>query len=94
MSRPQGTIQKRPAESYPIGLRYWGADLPTGVTIASVTGSVAPLGLTLGGFSHSTTEAYVNVSGGTAGVDYVVTFQVSLTDGTIYVDDFLVKVRD
>lgn len=94
MSRPQGTIQKRPAESYPIGLRYWGADLPTGVTIASVTAVVAPTGLTLGSPLHTDDQAYISVSGGTADTDYVVTFTVSLTDGTIYVDDFLVKVRD
>lgn len=89
-------IKKKPGEKFPIGLRYRDPDLPTGVTISTVSCSVSPVtNLVLGtqGTLASGTEAYCWITGGTTLVDYTVTFTCTLSDTKILIDKYLVKVR-
>jgi hypothetical protein len=93
MISPAGTIAKRAGEKYPLELRYRAPDIPTGVAITVVTVSVAPTGLTLGSGQFSGTLVWAWVEGGTAGIDYIVTFVTTLDNTAKLIDDWLVKVR-
>jgi hypothetical protein len=87
-------IKKKPAEKFPIGLRYKAPDLPTGVTISTVSCAVTPASnLVLGtsGVITDGTEVYCWITGGTALTDYTVRFTSTLSDTKILVDDYLVK---
>ena len=91
---PIPIIKKKPAEKFPIGLRYRDPDLPTGVTISSVTSAVAPAtNLVLGttGVIADGTEVYCWITGGTAGISYTVRFTSTLSDTKILIDDYIVK---
>jgi len=94
--RAVGTIRKKPSEKFPIGFRYRAPDLPTGVTISSVSCAVTPAAnLTLGtqGVITDGTEVYCWLTGGTDLIDYTVRFTSTLSDTKILQDDYLVKCR-
>lgn len=86
-------ISKKVGENWPIGLRYHSPDLENGQTIASAVVTVAPSGLTLGGQSIVDNRVEKWVSGGSAGVEYTVTFEVTMSDGKVVIDDFIVRVE-
>ncbi len=95
--RAAGTIRKKPSEKFPIGFRYRDPDLPTGVTISTVSVAVTPAAnLVLGtsGVIADGTEVYCWLTGGTDLVDYTIRFTSTLSDTKILVDDYLCKVRN
>ena len=93
-------IRKKPAEIFPIGLRYQGSDLKatdgTDVTISSTIVTVSPAGLTLGtsGVVTDGKEVYCWISDGVTDIDYTVRFSSTLSDAKVLVDDYLVKVHN
>jgi hypothetical protein len=93
MALPTSVIRKRVSESWPIGFKYSGEDLPSGVTIASCAVTVSPAGLTVvASGTVSGDEVSSLISGGTAATDYTVKFLTTLSNGNILQDDFLVRV--
>ena len=95
--RAVGTIRKKPSEKFPIGFRYRDPDLPTGVTISSVSVVASPVtSLVLGtnGVIADGTEVYCWLTGGTDLIDYTVRFTSTLSDTKILIDDYLIRVRN
>ena len=86
--------RKKPGEIRPIGLRYKAPDLPTGVTISTVSCAVTPASnLVLGtqGVIADWTEVYCWLSGGTAGIQYTVRFTSTMSDTKVLIDDYYVR---
>jgi hypothetical protein len=69
----------------------WSRYLATGDTISAATWTV-PAGLTKGIEGHTTTTAWVQLSGGTAGQEYLLVCQVTTTPGG-WVDERTVVVE-
>ena len=87
-------IEKRVNEIFAIGFSYSAPDLEAGETIITVTTTVGT-GLTkVGdpGINITGDEVSQVVSGGTALVDYTVTFLVTTSAGYVYEDLYIVKV--
>lgn len=63
-----------------------------GVTLASATFSVAPAGLTLGSVTAAANIAAVRLSGGTAGMEYVVTGTLTMSDSQVVQRDVKILV--
>lgn len=84
---------KDPAAALDYGID-WSAALPTGVTISSSTWT-AGTGLTASGGSinAAATQTAVRLSVGTAGIDYEVTNQVTLSSGEVDERTVLIMVR-
>lgn len=95
------SFAKQPAETYPIGVEFSG-QLPAGTAIVSgtVAGKNMATGLTDNTILANTTatisgtQAKVKVLGGTDGVQYKITFLVTLDDGSVLEEDILMNVAD
>ena len=80
-------VEKAVSETFPVGLIYRSPDLGTGETIlVSTTVAVTSTGLTLSAVTIATTTVASDtvstfISGGTAGVEYVVLFKVVTSGG-------------
>lgn len=93
-------INKQPAEIFPVSIDFTGR-LPEGITVAS--GTVSAVDQTTlsadasvyqsGTLSTTTTTATARLKAGVDGRNYVVTYTVTLSDGSILVEDILLKVR-
>ena len=78
-------VEKAVSETFPIGLTYISPDLATGETIlGTTTVAVTPTGLTLGAVTVASPEVSTFISGGTAGVEYVVLFKTVTSGGKTY----------
>lgn len=90
MATERPTVEKAVAETFSIGLIYIDPDLKTGETItATPTVAVTPSGLTLSAVTISTTTIASDtvstvISGGTAGIEYMVLFKVTTSGGNTY----------
>ncbi len=86
-------ITKAVAESFPIGFEVQPPDLEVGQTISSCTAAVLPSGLTLSGaVTIDGDEVSQLIAGGTAGVDYTVTFTVNTSAPATFLYTYLVQV--
>ena len=95
MARTAGTVEKTDDEKFAIGLTYKAPDMETGETFSASTASVTPAGLTLDGAVVTDDAAKIAeqmVSGGTAGIKYVVTIKSTISSGHIYEDNIIVEV--
>ncbi|BFU90161.1 MAG: hypothetical protein NTAFB01_13480 [Nitrospira sp.] len=94
-------FEKQPAEAYTIAFEFSGK-LPTGANLSSGTVSVVRLdtGATDNTVLASTTativgtQARVKVQSGTTGIDYKITFLVTLSNGDVLEEDVLMQVLD
>ena len=78
-------VEKAVSETFPIGLTYISPDLATGETIlGTTTVAVTPTGLTLGAVTVTSPEVSAFISGGTAGVEYVVLFKTVTSGGKTF----------
>jgi len=92
-------FEKQPDEVYPVTVDFT-ARLPSGVTVASATGSVTNLltdsaenaRLVSTTLTTTSTTATGKVTGGLAGVDYRVTFRATLSDSSVLEEDLLMRV--
>jgi hypothetical protein len=91
---------KQPAESYTIAVEFTGK-LPTGATLTS--GTVSAVRLDTGAADNSVlasttativgTQARVKVQAGTSGVDYKVSFLVTLSNSDLLEEDIEMRVQ-
>lgn len=94
------TINKQPAEKYTVSIDFTGR-LPASVTVSS--GIVSAIKVSTGETDTSVyssaslvttnTTASAILQAGVDGQSYQVTFTVTLSDGSILVEDALLKVR-
>jgi hypothetical protein len=92
---------KQPAETYTVAIEYAGK-LPSGATI--VSGTVAAVRLDTGATDNtvlasttatiSGTQVRAKVQAGTDGLDYRLTFAVTLSTGDLLEDDLVMKVKN
>jgi hypothetical protein len=92
---------KQPAESYTIAVEFAGK-LPAGATL--VIGTVGAVRLDTGATDNSVlastsativgTQARVKVQAGATGVDYKLTFLLTLSSGDLLEEDIAMQVRD
>ena len=85
--------KKHPDESFPKGFQYIAPDLLAGETLSSCA-VVAEVGLTVttpGTISGD--ECVTQVSGGTSGEEYTITFTMTTSAGNTYVDKIVMKVQ-
>lgn len=85
---------KRVAERLDIGFQLQPPDLEAGETIASVTAAVVPAaGLTLDGVAQKSDDTVFQwVKEGVAGVEYNVTFTITISSGRILTPVYIVEV--
>lgn len=74
---------KDPAESLNYSID-WSKALPQGVTIASAEWSATPAGLDLSSPSHAQKATTVWISGGSAGLTYLVTCEITTSAGQTF----------
>jgi len=94
-------FSKQPSEAYPIGVEFSG-QLPAGTAL--VSGTVSAMNMTTGltdnavlGNTTATisgTQSKVKVQAGVDGVQYKITFLVTLDDGSILEEDLLMNVDE
>ena len=95
---PVQYFAKSPGENYPITFDYNGK-LPSGLTVASGSCTASDkrtrlaAAVTTGGVATTPTAAQIRVTAGTAGADYVITMSVTLSDGSILIDQVEMQVR-
>jgi hypothetical protein len=92
-------FEKQPAESWPIAVEFSGK-LPSGASLSS--GTVSAIRTDTGATDNSVlasttativgTQARVKVQSGTTGIDYKITFLVTLSDGSVLEEDVLMQV--
>ncbi len=89
-----GTIIKRAGDEWAVGFRFHGEDLD-GLPITGVVASVVPSGLVVAvPIVNATADGfYAWVSGGVVGIDYVITFTWTRSDGMVTDDAMRVCVR-
>lgn len=95
-----GRFSKQPAESYTIAVEFAGK-LPTGASLSS--GTVSALRLDTGATDNSVlasttativgTQARVKVQAGTSGLDYKITWLMTLSNGDILEEDVTMDVE-
>jgi hypothetical protein len=93
-------IVKQPAEKYSISIDFTGR-LPTAITVSS--GTLSAINQTTmqedtnvyvsSSLSTTTTTASTTIQNGNDGTNYLLTFTVTLSDGSILQEDVLLKVR-
>jgi hypothetical protein len=88
-----GTFTKQPVEikDYDIDYTKW---MPVGDSIQSVTASISPAGLTLGSVLVNGLVVKIWLSGGTNGLSYKITVNVTTTGGRLQQDEFFIKVKE
>lgn len=86
-------VPKGTGEKFQVGFRYTSDRLDAGQTISSCVVSISPSGLTEVGAPNISNNVVTQiVSGGTAGVEYYMTFTTTLSDGSNFIDDIVVMV--
>lgn len=86
-------VSKKAAEKFQLEFRYTSDRLDAGQTISSCVVTSSPSGISLDGaasISGNTVNQFV--SGGTEGSEYYLTFTTTLSDGSVYLDDIVVRV--
>jgi hypothetical protein len=87
-------VYKKVAEKFEVGFYFSPPDLASGETISTCTAAVLPTGLTLtGSCVISGSQVTQIISGGTAGVEYVLTFTITTSAGRIFTPDLQVRVN-
>lgn len=92
-------FEKQPAESYTIAVEFAGK-LPSGASLAS--GTISAVRLDTGATDNSVlasttativgTQARVKVQAGTSGIDYKITFLLTLSNGDLLEEDVLMRL--
>ncbi|MCS6302372.1 MAG: hypothetical protein H8K07_01700 [Nitrospira sp.] len=92
-------LLKQPNEAYTIAFEFAGK-LPSGASLS--TGTVSAIRLDTGATDNSVlasttativgTQARVKIQAGTSGVDYEVTFLVTLSTGDVLEEDVIMQV--
>lgn len=89
-----GTVKQQPAERLSYTFDY-SAFLTDGDNVdTAVVGAVSPSGLTVDTVGVFDPRVKFWVSGGTAGVTYKVTLDVTTADGRQMQDELIVKVKE
>jgi hypothetical protein len=93
------TFEKQPAEAYTIAFEFAGK-LPSGANLSS--GTVSAIRMDTGATDNSvlasttativSTQARVKVQSGLTGVDYKITFLMTLSNGDLLEEDILMQV--
>ncbi len=80
---PLRWANKDPADVIVRGIDGWRAhlDLPQGVTLDLDACHAEPAGLTLTGAAFADDKASVRIAAGANGIDYLVTFRLTASDG-------------
>lgn len=86
------TLRKDPDEEVFEGFD-WSGRLETGETLNSSTWEVEG-GLTGANATYTDTDTQIELTGGTAGTQYLVTNRVGTTDGAVYQRSFKVMVAN
>lgn len=87
------TITKQPIERFSYTISYEEA-LTVGDNVQAATVVVTPAGLTIDNVGVYDPRVKLWVSGGTAGVSYKVTVDVTTADGRIFQDELIFKIKE
>jgi hypothetical protein len=96
------TITKQPAEQFPVAIEFYGKLPPFGQTISSVvfsairTDTLADATSTIivdDSEEIDDTQVQCGIKSGTSGLTYKVTATVTLSDGSILEEDYLLEVE-
>jgi hypothetical protein len=96
MDKKEYLIEKYAGEEWGIGFKFYPPDLNLGETITDCITSVSPSGLELHGDTiidiDNRTVTQV-VRGGTSGVTYTVTFNTTISNGYVFVDNIIIRIK-
>ena len=87
-----GQFNKQPGERESFTITYEDA-LTAGDNVQAATASVTPAGLLLEQITVLDPRVKFYAKGGTSGVTYKVTFDVTTVDGRVIQDEVLIKVK-
>jgi hypothetical protein len=96
MVKKEFLVDKFTGEEWGIGFKFYPPDLNIGETITSCTTSVSPSGLELHGdpiIDNPNRTVTQVVRGGTSNYTYTVTFNTTISNGYVFVDQILVRIK-
>jgi hypothetical protein len=89
-------INKFSGEEWGVGFKFFPPDLNVGETITTCVATVTPSGLEIHGDAiidkDDRTVTQV-IRGGTSGITYTVTFTTEISNGYVFIDQVLVRIK-